>query len=251
MQAFNRLGSTFSRVSGWASSVGGAIGEVPFIGGYLSTLFYRAGDYFGTLSGASYEASSWADSVQRSITDLPQTIDRAISRVSSALNATVDRLKNDLSTLRSALQANIDRAVSSTLNTVNRLHDSLKAAMDSAVSALQRDLSAVRSRVSNVGTGLASDVWRWMTSNVLQGYLDTWKGSLQSVVIAWVVAATGTLMTEAFRLLSSQWASFRDRFVWLTEKLITLMTDEARRFAPVLWSLIEAVIAELSQWRKK
>lgn len=249
MEGLTRIGSNLRRLASWSSSVGNNIGEVPFVGSYLSTLFYRASDYFGVAAEGAYAASSSFDTLARDISGLPQTVERLRDSLTDNIARAIDRVNDQLNSLKNSILSTVNSTISAAVNGVNRTVDNLRASLNDAVSNLKSDLSTVRSRVQNVAAGLASDVWKWIASNVLPAYLANWKNSLQAVVIAWITAATGSLMTEAFKLLVSQWTTFKDRVAWLTEKMLQMMVAEARRFAPVVWSLVEAVTGELSQWK--
>lgn len=251
MQAFRSIGSALRSVSSALENAGSGLSSVPFLGMFAATSFYRAAWYVDNAADGFFDLSSWADGVARAVDRLPDTLDRFKNQVTANIDRALDRVTGQIDRLKSTIDANVNRVISAAVNGVNRAVDNLKSSVTSTLSDFRSKVSGIQRRIDNVGSGLASDVWKWIAANALAAYLEKWKTGLQTLVLSWVKASMGAMIKEAFTVVNSQWAAFQNYFVWLCEQLIKLVRTEAKRLAPVVWAAVEAVVGELSQWEEK
>ena len=247
--------------------------NVPVLGEYLAYPFTLVSVSFSGLSSGFAQASTWSDGISADVSNLLADVSGIISYLNETIISTVNGLISSLNSLYTYAHTTLKGLVDGALTTIGNLseyvYETLKGAVDAAISTAQtaynyaygwltttltdavHRLQAVYDRAFSVATGLALDVWTWITTNRLGAYLDLWRASLRTVVLSWITNSMAFLISKGFTALGNSWASFTTPFTWLLHRLLDLMITGAEGFALQAWALLEAVIEQLSQWEEK
>jgi len=245
----------------------GDIKWVPYVGEALAYPFDVVSSFFGTLGSGASSLSSWVDYADLNINNLfsnitylwdyvfntvATSINNAVSDVNDLWNyiyGTLTTTVNNAIALASDASASVYGWVSSAIDavtsTANSAYNYAYGWLSDAVNAASSMADSAYHRAWDITTGLAGDIWTWITTNPLPGYLDAWFQGMRDLVIGWIVGAMEYLITVAFTTLGACWSTFEDSFSWLMTQLIDLATRRMVSFASLLWGAIEALLENI------
>lgn len=267
MWAFDWFQTYFSSLRSQFDSTASAISSVPVLGSYLAYPFAWIASCFANLATAAGAASTWSNSVYASASQVFGAIDSTLRSAYPVLTASgswfFDQIRSRCESYWSILTATgyqifqrISGYCTQTWSILSDTRDSLwsytRGQMLAAFAILSSSAYQIFQQVQGYCTQTWSilydtreSLWSWISTSNLQGWAQSWFSGQSTVIINFVTAQWGYLITSVFSFLGSNWVSFESDFAWLVGKLIDLATRRAASFADALWDLVEAVVKKL------
>ena len=236
--AFEYLETEFDRLAD-------AIEDVWIIGDYLAYPFRAVALAFYNLKSASASASEWADDVY---TDVTGIFDDLISRIEvkwSILTQTPFEIYVNI-------EDYIKKLLENTLLEPWQYFEAIKGFIERKWLILKKttyerfiDLKDHIRDEWEILKETKETIWSYIRDFKLSSYVDSKIINAKNLILGFIVAALGYLITEAFKFLDNNWDSFKDMFSWLITKIIELISDRADDFADKLFELIEKVFEKI------
>jgi len=248
MWFFDSLGAYLSNAGSWFDYAGRVFDNIPLVGTAAGYPFHIVASNFSSCASACSYASTWSDglaaSISQALTSAQNAYNYAASTVYSMATSAYNQAQNAYNYAATTVY---NRANDAWYQAQNAYNYAASTVYSMATNAYNQAQTAYNYAVSVSGR-IGSDAWSYIQSGRIQAYLDGWKNGLQASVLSWVGGAMDYLITTAFNTLASKWTSFNGAFVWLLDRLIILVFEQAAHFTPLLWSLFETVVSKLTEW---
>ncbi len=249
MWFFSGLADQFRSMANWSDTAGSRFDSIPVVGVFGGSPFHVIASICYNLAMYASNASAWSDSVASSVS---AAVIQAQNAYSYAAGTVLSTARNALSrandaysyasgvvySLASEAQRSANNAYTYAAGYVTGLANN---AMSQAVGAYNY--------AQSVSSRIGSDAWSYILSGRLQAYLDGWKNTVLNDAVTWIAGRAEFIIPSLFTAVDRYWSAFAESFAWLTAKIIALVADRASVFAPMLWSLFESLVKELTEWK--
>jgi hypothetical protein len=248
----------------WFSTNGNNISGIPYVGDALSSPFLSMSTYIADIKSYVSTASSWADGLYSSASQVLSAIDSGLRSEYQVLTASSAWFFNQIVssaeaywsiltatgyTIFQKIQGYCTSAWSILSDTRYTLWSYIQGQLLSAYAILGWTAYTIFQNISSFCTSTwailadtRATLWSWISTANLPGWVQTWFSGQSTAVVAFIEAQIGYLLTKTFTFLGNNWTSFTGNFTWLQDQLIALMTAQAAHFATGLWGLLEQVL---------